>query len=355
MVAALWMVINDLHRQSPFAKDIDSNENEFHMPFHHKVCLWRLVLKLWIERKPDEYTPFTVAPTSASFWKGVALPEFKCVVFHRVVDIGRCAKCEYFKWKMSSVPVSLRSMWQDAFAKHHLLQIQQKRCYAADRARAAQDFPCTELYLGMDCGSGHEFVMPRLSPADREGPNKAIDGFATVPLKVCNGLVHGDKRSHVILSPGVIGATANHTCECLLTIVNGCFVEHGSLPSVLSLQFDGASTNKCMLTLAFMALYVLEGVFTMARARCEMENHAHDLYDSFHAIHAVKVRDSTFWFYEELRTLIQTAHASKDSHAKSPVVGHDVKVSNLWELRRRRGGGGAPARWGRRGGRGARR
>ena len=88
-----------------------------------------------------------------------------------------------------------------------------------------------------------------------------------------------------------------------------------------------------MLTLAFMALYVLEGVFTTARARCEMENHAHDLYDAFHAVHAVKVRNTTFWFYDELRALIRSAHGSRDSHAKSPVVGHDVKVSNIWALR----------------------
>ena len=64
-----------------------------------------------------------------------------------------------------------------------------------------------------------------------------------------------------------------------------------------------------------------------------MENHAHDLYDSHHAVHAVKVRNSTYWFFEELRTLVKAAHAMKESNAKSPVVGHDVKVSNLWTLR----------------------
>ena len=68
---------------------------------------------------------------------------------------------------------------------------------------------CTKA---MDGGSGNEFVLPHLSAADREGPNKAIDGFRTVPMKVMNGLVHGDTWSHVILSPGVTGATANHAC-----------------------------------------------------------------------------------------------------------------------------------------------
>ena len=297
MVGAIWSVVKDLHDQSPFAKHAArSSDSEWHMPFHHKVCLWRLILRAHEGSKDGDCRWFTEEPAYPYFRKCILLADFKTVIFHRVVDIGRCAKCEYFKWKLRSCPPLLRPVWQDAFAKHHLLQIQQKRCYMADRARAAQDFPRSELYLAMDCGSGNEFVFPHLSRADREGPNKAIDGFATVPLKVCNGLLHGDTRSHVILSPGVIGATANHTCECLLIMINTCFLEHLVLPSVLSLQFDGASTNKCMLVLAFMALYVLEGVFSTVRARCEMENHAHDLYDSFHAVHAVKVRDSSFCF-----------------------------------------------------------
>ena len=66
----------------------------------------------------------------------------------------------------------------------------------------------------MDGGSGFEVVLPHISASDREGPNKAIAGHATVPMKVMNGLVHGDNRSHVILSPGVVGATANMTCDC---------------------------------------------------------------------------------------------------------------------------------------------
>ena len=49
-----------------------------------------------------------------------------------------------------------------------------------------------------------------MSASDVEGQSKAIDGFSTVPMKVFNGFVHGDRRSHVILSPGVIGATASH-------------------------------------------------------------------------------------------------------------------------------------------------
>ena len=92
--------------------------------------------------------------------------------FHRLVDIGRCSKCQYFQYKCASVPIALRSVWQDALSKHHLLQIKQKQIYAAGRARAAADFPNVELYLAMDCGSGREFVYPHLSGADREARTK---------------------------------------------------------------------------------------------------------------------------------------------------------------------------------------
>ena len=153
-------------------------------------------------------------------------------------------------------------------------------------------------------------------------------------MKVMNGLVHGDTRSHVILSPGVVGATANHTVECLSILINTVFEEHGCLPPLLTLQFDGASVNKCILVLAFMALYVLYRVFTTARARCELENHAHDVYDAFQAVHAIQVRAKTFYHFEDLRSIIKAAHLiGNDAHALRPVAGHDVQVSNLWTVR----------------------
>ncbi len=147
----------------------------------------------------------------------------------------------------------------------------------------------------MDCGSGQEFVLPHLSSADREGPNKLIEAFATVPMKVCNGLIHGDTRSHVILSPGVVGATASHTCECLGILTNTGFQELGDLPRSATLQFDGASTNKNILSLRYHGLYVMEGVFKRTRARPEKENHAHDVYDSYQGIHATRVKHMSFF------------------------------------------------------------
>jgi hypothetical protein len=134
-----------------------------------------------------------------------------------------------------------------------------------------------------------------MSASASEGPSKAIEGFSTVPMKVFNGIVHGDRRSHVILSPGVIGATASHTCECLTTMINTAYAEHGNLPSKLSVQFDGASNNKCIAVLAYLGLYVLEGVFSSVRVRCLLEHHAHDVYDAFQAVHAGRVRHSTFF------------------------------------------------------------
>ena len=186
----------------------------------------------------------------------------------------------------------------------------------------------------MDCGSGHDFVLPHLSSADREGPNKLLDNVSTVPMKVCNGLVHGDRRSHVILSPGVIGATANHAIECLIVMINDVLEVHGVMPDVFTLQSDGASTNKNILMLAFLALLVMEGVFRTARLCMELEHHAHDVYDAFQAIHARLVRHSTYFYLEELISLIESAHVSSgDQEEQNPVVGHDVKVSNLWEVR----------------------
>lgn len=145
MTAAIWMVVQQLHHQSPYAKD--AVEGVWHIPFHQKVCLWRLIKKVHDTRPQDAAPLFTSAPKYYEFRRALRRPEFNKVMFHRIVDIGRCSKCEFFKWKCASVPLWARHIWQDALAKHHLLQIQQKQCYAADRARAAADYPMTELYL----------------------------------------------------------------------------------------------------------------------------------------------------------------------------------------------------------------
>ena len=70
-----------------------------------------------------------------------------------------------------------------------------------------------------------------------------------------------------------------------------------------------------MIVLAFLALYVLEGIFTTVRANCDLKNHAHDLRDLLHAVHAVEVRNSLFYFIEKLQTLIKAPHSAHDSQA----------------------------------------
>jgi tryptophan 2,3-dioxygenase len=72
-----------------------------------------------------------------------------------------------------------------------------------------------------------------------------------------------------------------------------------------------------------------------ARVRFELENHAHDLYDAFQAI--------TFFHLDEMIRIIQGAHHAARARvgiggvsgveAARPEMGHDVLVSNLWEVR----------------------
>ena len=51
---------------------------------------------------------------------------FNDVVVHRMVDIGRCPRCQYIEWKCASVPLELRAVWQEALATHHQIQIAQR-------------------------------------------------------------------------------------------------------------------------------------------------------------------------------------------------------------------------------------
>ncbi len=150
------MVIADLHEHSPYAKaeqalvrqasmqseQSSPSEKVWNMPFHQKVCLWHLVKPLF-----EKGQVFTKEPRYWEFRRQLASAEFKNVVFHRVVDIGRCAKCEYLKWKCSTAPEAFKGIWQEALAKHRMLQIQQKRCYSIDRTLAVASFPRSELYL----------------------------------------------------------------------------------------------------------------------------------------------------------------------------------------------------------------
>ena len=121
MAHAMWMIIQDLHHQSPYAGKRESDKPKWRIHLHHKVCLWRLAQKLHATHQEDDSKPtiFSKPPMYHDFRRAILLPEFKDVVFHRMVDIGRCPRCQYIYWKCASVPLELRAVWQEAIAKHN--------------------------------------------------------------------------------------------------------------------------------------------------------------------------------------------------------------------------------------------
>ncbi|CAE8653696.1 unnamed protein product [Polarella glacialis] len=335
MHGALWSLTMSLRERMPLK---DTDPDEIVLPLHHKIFLFRL-LKVWhdcrvkrgepplLERDPNYQTMLAV----------LRRPEFKKLRFHRVVDMGRCPLCSMLQYKCLTADPGTRPHWQSLAAQHQMLQRAQKTAYATGRQQAAVDFPSRELYMGMDGGSGFDFVLPHLAPADMEGPSKALAGSHSVPMKVMNGLVHGDHRSHVVLSPGVIIGGACHVCEVLMIMVNTAYEEHGDVPRTITSQLDNAPANHNILVLVFSGLYVLEQVTESSRVRFELEHHAHDIYDAFHAIHGSRVRRSTFYHHEELLSIIREAHEPAKLRASgcaaSSGMGHDVLVSNLWKIR----------------------
>jgi hypothetical protein len=80
-----------------------------------------------------------------------------------------------------------------------------------------------------------------------------------------------------------------------LIAINTAYEEHGNLPLVASVNLDNASVNHNMLVFGLMAMYVLLGVFHVTRVRFELENHAHDIYDAFQAIHSKAIDAATFF------------------------------------------------------------
>lgn len=99
-------------------------------------------------------------------------------------------------------------------------------------------------------------------------------------LKVMNAVIHGDHRSRVILSPGLILAGASHVCESMAIMINTVFEEHHDVPPEIALQLDNAAPNHNNCVLAFAGLYCLEGVTEKFRVRFELENHAHEINDT---------------------------------------------------------------------------
>ena len=332
MHAAVKNMLKLLRHSSPFK---DKDPNYISLPFHHKTVLFRMI-QLEYEKSCHQGSPSFCSPPNWETFKWVMRsPDFSNVKFHRVVEIGRCRKCCFLRWKcMSAISPAERMAWQKLAARHQQLQLDQKKVYWEDRAQASADYPHTELYTAFDGGSGNEFWLPHMSAAAAEGPNKAASEKHTQGFKIMNGLVHGDKRSHVIISPACVVAGANHVCESILTVINTAYEEHGDLPSKFSVQLDNASTNHCILVLAFIGLYVLLGVFDSARIRFELPDHAHDIYDAFQGITKSAVARHTFFTFEEMIDIIKGAHKfDRQGTAPKPLMGPDVMVSNLWQVR----------------------
>ena len=62
MINSILMVVNDLRRQSPYAMHAVLYEREWHMPFHPKICVWRLIKRMHKERKPHVPEYLSKAP-----------------------------------------------------------------------------------------------------------------------------------------------------------------------------------------------------------------------------------------------------------------------------------------------------
>ena len=345
MQSALLMLVEFLRNSSPFQ---NPDPDKIPLPFSQKKVLWKMLLRRYEATQgsspagPSMCILFSRRPRLRTFYRVLRTCRALAKVrFHRVVKIGRCPKCCYLRWKcLSAIAPGERNAWQNVAAKHQELQLAQKHVYATDRARAAQDYPNTEIYMAFDGGSGHEFWLPHFSAKSDEVMSKVADGKHTPGFKIMNGLVHGDVRSHVIISPASVVAGSNHTCECIAIAINTAFDEHGDLPRKFSVQLDNATNNHSILVFTFIALYVLMGVFDEARIRFELPDHAHDIYDLFQAIHKTAVCDETFFTLEELINIIKSAHrgginrsSSATREATKALMGADVLVSNLWEVR----------------------
>ena len=91
-----------------------------------------------------------------------------------------------------------------------------------------------------------------------------------MPSATLTGLVHGEFRSHVILSPAAVVAGSSHVRESLALTLNMAYEDHGDLPRTASIQLDNASPNHSMLVFSFCAQYVLFKVFDRFRVRFEL-------------------------------------------------------------------------------------
>ena len=75
-----------------------------------------------------EALTFNSPPNYSTFRRVLRDPHFANLRFHRAVDIGRCPKCCFLRWKcMSLRSLVERQTWQQLAAAHQNLQLEQKK------------------------------------------------------------------------------------------------------------------------------------------------------------------------------------------------------------------------------------
>lgn len=179
MESALLMLVELLRNSSPFK---NTDPEAIPLPFSEKKVLWKMLLHRYEAARgsspagPSMAILFSKRPRLKTFYHVLRTCQaLKKVRFHRVVAIGRCAKCCFLRWKcLSAIAPAERARWQDLAAKHQALQLAQKHTYATDRARAALDYPNTEIYMAFDGGSGYEFWLPHFSAKSAEAEQNMI-------------------------------------------------------------------------------------------------------------------------------------------------------------------------------------
>ena len=205
MHGAVMSLCLHLRERMPFKHH---NEDHIDLPISRKYQLFGM-LQSWYDERATGLEPLLPKPPNIwTFRQVLATADFRKVRFHRVVDIGRCSKCCFFNWKALVAGTEHKAVWEKLAAQHQWLQLSQKHAYSRDRVRAANTFPSRdgELYFGIDGGSGFDCHLPHFSGYALEVPTKKLQNHHTLPFKLMNGLVHGDSRSHVLLSSGSVVA-----------------------------------------------------------------------------------------------------------------------------------------------------
>lgn len=156
---AISSKIELMKNSSPFAHgDHGHSPDVIMMPFAEKIFLYRMILLDWeTSRTTETRVPlFAKKPKYSTFYRVLQDPHFANLRFHRVVDIGRCPKCCYLRYKCMEATAGSteRAEWQRLAAAHQMLQLEQKKADATPHNRlmiwAAR--VSRFVFIGPSCG-----------------------------------------------------------------------------------------------------------------------------------------------------------------------------------------------------------